>query len=390
MRTLSNYTLLSWALAMTLCSCSMPENTEAAKIQISKAADYVVPISVSGLSGEADSVLKFDLFVLGFDIVDPSKAEYLVTGSSNGHLEARLSDAAKNFIVGKAYGNGSIRQQAHAFAAEIVKHIRGEQEAKFQGKIAFRVRTSAGPEIAVADFDGHNATVVTHDGSLIATPTWISGRFALLYSSWKNGATQIFKHDLSSGERGIFARHPGSCFSPAVSPDGKKVAMVLDQGGTPNLYVCDIDGGNLKQLTAAREEVSSPSWAPDSREIVFSKRSGRASLWKVSIDGGAASRLSASGVFGNLTEADWSPDGKQIAFTCGSGEFSICVVPSTGGEAKILVAGEDPCWAPNSRTIIFTRRANHKRVLSLLDVPTKHVKDCTQNSGDCSQPAWAR
>jgi TolB protein len=113
-------------------------------------------------------------------------------------------------------------------------------------------------------------------------------------------------------------------------------------------------------------------------------------LEKVSIDGGEAERVPVSGVYGNLTSPDWSPDGSKIAFTSGSGYFSICVMPAAGGEAERLVAGEDPCWAPNSRTIIFTQRRGGKEVLCLLDVPTKHVKDVRQISGSCSEPSWAR
>lgn len=364
-----------------------------AKIVVTKEADYVVPVAVTGFSGEADSVLKFDLYVLGFDIVDPSKAEFVVSGSSNGRVEGRLSVAAtKEQVFARAYNGGSTRSQAHALASDVVKQIRPELPPIFNGKIAYRVQRSGNAEIAVADFDGHNATLVTHDNTLVANPTWVPGHFALLYCSWKNGATQIFEHDLSSGSRSVFIHSPGSSFSPAVSPDGRKVAMVLDRNGTPNLYVADIDGGNLKQLTFAKDDVSGPSWSPNSQEIVFATRSGRATLTKVNVNGGSPQKLRVYGgnVYGNLTQPNWSPDGKQIVFTCGSGPFSICVAPSAGGEAKALVAGEDPCWAPNSRTVVFTRDINHKHVLSLLDVPTKHVKDCTQNSGDCSQPAWAR
>jgi TolB protein len=113
-------------------------------------------------------------------------------------------------------------------------------------------------------------------------------------------------------------------------------------------------------------------------------------LQKISADGGTPVPVHVSGVYGNLTAPDWSPDGSKIAFTIGSGNFSICVMPAGGGEAEKLVAGEDPCWAPNSRTIIFTQRRNDRRVLCLLDVPTKHVKDIRQLSGSCSEPSWAR
>jgi Tol biopolymer transport system component len=73
-----------------------------------------------------------------------------------------------------------------------------------------------------------------------------------------------------------------------------------------------------------------------------------------------------------------------------TGEFDICVVPAGGGAPTVLVAGEDPSWSPNSRTLIFTRRAGGRHVLSVLDVFTKQVKDIARISGSDSQPAWAR
>jgi len=168
------------------------------------------------------------------------------------------------------------------------------------------------------------------------------------------------------------------------------VALVLSKGGSPDIYVCDADGSNLKPLTRTREAESSPCWSPDGRTICFSSRhEGRSALFVVSVDGGSMRRLSTGGAL-NCTEPDWSPDGKQIVFTRLAGDFEICVVPAGGGAMTPLVAGEDPAWAPNSRTVIFTRRVKGKRVVSLLDVPTKQIKDIQQTSGSCSQPCWAK
>jgi Tol biopolymer transport system component len=73
------------------------------------------------------------------------------------------------------------------------------------------------------------------------------------------------------------------------------------------------------------------------------------------------------------------------------GEFAVCVVPAGGGTVTILVPGEDPSWSPNSRTLVLARRtASYRYVLSLLDAPTKQVKDAVRVSGSDSQPAWAR
>jgi TolB protein len=112
-------------------------------------------------------------------------------------------------------------------------------------------------------------------------------------------------------------------------------------------------------------------------------------LCKISASGGAVQRITTSGV-SNPTEPDWSPDGKWIVFTAQMGGFEICVVPAAGGTATVLVSGEDPSWAPNSRTVVMVRRQGSHRTLSLLDVPTKQTKDITRLSGSNSQPSWAK
>ena len=358
-------------------------------IQITKQTSHLIPVSITGFSGEAESVLKFDLSVLGIEVSEP--ADYLISGKNEGRVEGSLTQAGvPRPIFLRAYAGGNTRSQAHAFANDIIKELR-QSSPIFQTKIAFRVSRGGSTEICVSDFDGNNPVVLTHDNALVEAPSWFPGGHSLLYTSWMTRNTvQIFEHNLATGARKLFAGYPGLNCSAEISPDGRKAAMILSKSGSPNLYVCDSDGGHLKQLTHTREEDSCPCWSSDSREICFVCRSGRAVLQKISADGGTPVPVHVSGVYGNLTAPDWSPDGSKIAFTIGSGNFSICVMPAGGGEAEKLVAGEDPCWAPNSRTIIFTQRRNDRRVLCLLDVPTKHVKDIRQLSGSCSEPSWAR
>jgi len=358
------------------------------ELEISRAVMPLIPVSLNGYSGEVESVLSFDLEALGLKITSQG-AQYSVTGSAGGQVSGTLAMVGGQTMFSRTYSGGSLRAQAHSLADDIVAALR-QTPPIFHGKIAYKCQVQGISEIFVSDFDGHNPVQLTHDGSLVDGPAWVPGGQELLYTSWKSGNTQILAHNVRTGARRVLAGYPGSDLSPAVSKDGRRVAMILSQGGSPNLWVSDIDGSGLKQLTQSREEDSSPTWSPDGSQICYVHRAGRAGLRIVRADGGPSIPVRTGVVGNNVTGPDWSPDGKLIAFTAGSGNFTICVVPAEGGEAQRLAAGEDPCWAPNSRTIIFSRRTGDRRVLCLLDVPTKSVKDVRQLSGSCSEPSWAR
>jgi len=350
-------------------------------------------VSMSGFTGEAAQVLEFDLYVQGFAFTNAENAQYLISGSNNGNLQGRVTDKFnKSVLVSKAYSGVPLRRQAHAFADNFVEALgrKGIALTKIAFKAEFGGSVNAYDEIYIADFDGHNAQAVTRDHTIVAAPCWVPGRFALYYDSYKLGNPAIFSHDLSTGVRKTVAWYGGSSISPAVSPDGRKVAMILSKDGWTDLYVANADGSDLKRLTKSPEDESSPCWSPDGQWICFAtKIKERRMLCKVPASGGPAQRIPTVGVL-NPTEPDWSPDGKWIAFTAQMGSFEICVVPSQGGNVTELVAGADPSWAPNSRTLVFVRGRYSDR-LSLLDVPTKQFKDVARlSSGVNSQPSWAR
>jgi TolB protein len=349
-----------------------------------------IPVSFDGFSGEVADVLKFDLYVQGFSFVAPDAAQYQISGSNSGNVIGRVSDKfAKKEILSRSYTGTNLRRQAHAFADDIVFAITGKKGIALT-KIAFKSQSENGNgEIYVSDFDGYGPQAITHDDAIVASPTWVPGRLALCYNSYKLGNPDIFYHDLTTGQRSTIARYGGSNISPAVSPDGTKVAMVLSKGGSPNIWACNLDGTDLKKLTSSEED-SSPCWSPDGQWICFAtKIRERRSLAKVSVNGGDAQRIPTSGA-PNPTEPDWSPDGKWIAFTSQAGEFDICVVPASGGTPTVLVPGERPSWSPNSRTLIFNHSVGYRGVLSVLDVFTKQVKDVGRTSGSNSEAAWKR
>jgi TolB protein len=330
------------------------------------------------------------LLFMGFTNVPPDQAQFLVNGTTSPGIGARVVERVnRNEVLAKAFTGGKPRMQIHSLADAIAETIT-RKPGIAKTKIAFKVDTGASSEIYIADYDGYNAQPVTQDSTIVAAPCW-AGPSMLLYTSYKYGKPDILSHDLGSGARKPVARYPGLNTSVAVSPDQKKLAMILSKSGSPDLYVSDIDGSNLKQLTTTKEEEATPCWSPDGQQICFfSRKDGAAALYRISVNGGSMTRIRTTGA-PTPTEPDWSPDGKFIVFTSMAGRyFNICLVPAQGGEAFVLTAGEDPSWAPNSRAVVFARRQGGTRVLSLLDVPTKQVKDVGRISGSNSQPSWAK
>ncbi len=349
-----------------------------------------IPVSIEGFGPEVTEILKFDLYVQGFTFVAPDAAQYHISGTSAGNVVGRVDRLARNTILSRSYNGATLRRQAHAFSDDVVLAITGKKGIA-QTRIAFKVEAASGNgEIYVADFDGHNAQAVTHDGVIVSAPSWVPGRAALYYNSYKLGNPDIFYHNLTTGERHVIAHYSGSNISPAASPDGSRVAMIMSRSGSPNVWVANADGSNPRKLTSTSED-SSPCWSPDGQWICFAtKMHERRVLAKVPAGGGEVQVIRTPGT-PNPTEPDWSPDGKWIAFTMQAGEFDICVMPADGSAPPvILVRGEDPSWSPNSRTLIYARRTGGHYILSLLDVYTKQVKDIRQISGSDSEPAWAK
>jgi TolB protein len=388
-----SYPTLFTLLLLVCSSLAAAAAQDTNRIKIEKPAEFLVPISLSGYSGEVASVLKFDLEVAGFDMVAPDAARFNVTGSNASAVEGQVVERTTKtvWLENRRYSGGSLRSQAHAFADDIVLKLTSRPGIA-RTKISFRGQAGGNTEIYVADYDGANPVAVTQDHVLVTTPCWVPGQRVLYYTSYKTGWPDVYSQNLGTGERRPVARYPGLNTSPAVSPDGRHVALILSKSGSPDLHVLDIATGNLRQLTKTKDEETSPCWSPDGQTICFGSRMGGSpALYTIAADGNGLKRLRVAGAGSSLTEPDWSPDGKWIAFTVlRRTSFELFMVPAAGGAAIPLTTGSDPSWAPNSRTLIYTRSDRGRQVLSLLDVQTKRFKDVAHNLGSCSQPCWAK
>src|SRR6266850_1577113 len=103
---------------------------------------------------------------------------------------------------------------------------------------------------------------------------------------------------------------------PQVSPNGKRVAFTIGDVNydlnkvITQIYVMQIDGGGLKQLTNGAASSSAPRWSPEGKRIAFV--TGR-QVWTMEDDGDNKEKVTK--ISTSAAAPVWSPDGKWIAFT---------------------------------------------------------------------------
>ena len=83
--------------------------------------------------------------------------------------------------------------------------------------------------------------------------------------------TDLWLQPVAGGPGLRLTTHEASDSSPAISPDGTRVAFVSKRDGDeePQLYVLGLDGGEAERWTRMPLGVLSPNWTADGRRIVF-------------------------------------------------------------------------------------------------------------------------
>jgi TolB protein len=179
--------------------------------------------------------------------------------------------------------------------------------------------------------------------------------------------SHIFTINPDGSELAKISTRPFFDFSPAWSPDGKKIAfsgftfsgLTLPRliRGDADIYVINADGSSLKRITESPAGDSWPSWSPDGKKIAFVRQRGeggpstvcKSCIYKIRVDGTGLKRLTGTKSF--ATDPAWSPNGKKIVFSSANPDapnLDVFVMNSDGTEVERLLTKNDASdWEPN-------------------------------------------
>jgi Tol biopolymer transport system component len=167
-------------------------------------------------------------------------------------------------------------------------------------------------DLYLADLDRGCARRLT-DGERATDPALTPDGGAVVYVAQAGGGEQALRRRrLDGGPAETLLQLPGaSLYEPAVSPDGRRIALSVQRHGRRDLAL--LEDGELRELTSDDALDRAPSWSPDGRWLLFtSDRGGVDNIYAWESATGAIRQV--TNVETGALEPAVSPDGATLAF----------------------------------------------------------------------------
>lgn len=326
-------------------------------------------------------------------------ADALVVGSisrladGRNDLRARLWDVVKGQDKGEFRDTapaGDARQAAHRLADWVHLQLTGHAGA-FATRMAYVTKTQQRYTLWVADADGEAAQVALASPEPIISPTWSPNGLQLAYVSFESKKPVVYVHELLTGKRRVVANFKGSNSAPAWAPDGRSLVATLSRDGGSQLFRIDLTTGEARKLSGSSTAIDTEaSFAPDGQIYFVSDRGASPQIYKMPAQGGAAERVTFGGSY-NISPAI-SPDGRWMAYIARmDGLYKLHLMNLATGQTSAITdtgADERPSFAPNSRLVMYTTALQGRDTLMTSTLDGKVKTKLTGPGGDIREPDW--
>ena len=152
-------------------------------------------------------------------------------GDGRYRVEFRLWDVgAEQQLAGFAYTTTrqNWRRIAHIIADEIYKRITGE-DGYFDTRIVYIAESGPAERrekrLALMDQDGANHQYLTDGRALVLTPRFSPSAQEITYLSYAGGTPRVYLRNIDSGQQEALGDFPGMTFAPRFSPEGNRIVF---------------------------------------------------------------------------------------------------------------------------------------------------------------------
>lgn len=252
-----------------------------------------------------------------------ARSQIAFSNAQSGHKEIYVMD----------YDGFNARALTHHGSISILPRFSPDRK-----KVAYTTYKEGNPDLFVLDLEKGEDRAVSRDQGLNIAGGFSPDGTELLMTLSRQKSPNLYLKSFADGSVTQLTQHFGADSSPTFSPDSQQVAFVSDRSGNPQIYVLDLTTRRAKRLTSLNW-CDSPSWSPTGEWIAFAGRAHRddkLDIYLVDVTGGQIRQLT-HGEGANENPA-WSPDGRFLAFSTTRGKRPEIFVMDADGSAPHRVA----------------------------------------------------
>lgn len=198
---------------------------------------------------------------------------------------------------------------------------------------------STGARKVVANFRGNNSA-----------PAWSPDGKRLAVTLSRDGIAQIYTIDAEGQEQPRRLMNTRAIDTEAVfTPDGRSVLFTSDRGGSPQIYKIPLEGGAAQRITFTGNYNVSPRLSPDGKKLVFIQQNGAS--FRVMLQDLDTNQLQNMSDNALDESPSFSPNGRMILYASRVNGRGVLALVSADGRVRqkfTTQAGDvyEPAWGP--------------------------------------------